>query len=358
MSTTARIGHHRIGEGQPVFIVAEVSGNHNGDLGRAAAIVDAAAEAGADAIKLQHYTPESLTLDAPQPWFRIEGNGPWGGRTLHDLYAEAMTPWEWTEPLFERARGHGLAAFSTPFDQDAIDLLEQFDPPAHKVASFELVDHQLLSALGRTGRPIIASTGLADAHEIDAAVRTLRENGAGDIVLLHCNSTYPADPAQLDLRTIPDMRRRWDVPVGLSDHTMTDTSVLVAVALGACVVEKHLTISRADGGPDAGFSLEPREFSGMVAAIREAEATLGTVRYGPSESEAASLAFRRSLFFTRDVPAGSIVGPGDVRALRPGTGLPPSQLADVLGSTTRVDVTRGTPVAWDLLERRDDPRPV
>ncbi|MBA2281881.1 MAG: pseudaminic acid synthase [Acidimicrobiia bacterium] len=345
------LGTRVVGPGAPALIVAELSGNHNGDLGRALAIIDAAAESGADAVKFQTYTPDSLTLDAPQPWFSVQGSNSWDGRRLYDLYTEAMTPWEWMAPLFDRARELGVLAFSTPFDQAAIDLLETFDPPAHKVASFELVDHELLAAVGRTGRPVIASTGLADEVEIDQAVTTLRGAGAAEIVLLHCNSRYPAAVDELDLRTIQDIRDRWQVPVGLSDHTMTDTSAVVAVALGACVLEKHVTLRRSDGGPDASFSLEPDDLARLVGVVREAESALGQVRYGPSPDEVPSLAFRRSLFFVADLPAGSVVERTHVRSVRPGDGLAPIHLPDVLGATLTAAVTRGTPVTWDVLDR-------
>lgn len=349
MSPSA-IGSRPIGRDHPVFVIAELSGNHGGDLGRALAIIDAAAEAGVDAIKLQTYTPDSLTIDLTNPPFVVPPGSPWAGRTLYDLYREAMTPWEWTGALFERAAGHGLLAFSTPFDRDAVRFLEELDPPAHKVASFELPDHELLRAVGSTGRPVILSTGLATEPEIDDAVQVLREAGAGDLILLRCNSAYPASPDEMDLAAIPVMRERWSVEVGLSDHTLSDTSAIVAVGLGATVLEKHLTLHRADGGPDASFSLEPAELGRLVTSVREAQRVVGHARFGPSASEEASVAFRRSLFFVRDVAAGQPIAADDIRAIRPGNGLAPKHLPELIGRRVRVDVARGTPVSWEQVD--------
>lgn len=346
---TAPIGDVEVGPGRPTFVIAELSGNHNGDLGRAKAIVDAAAEAGADAVKLQTYTPDSLTIDSDAPPFLIGGGTPWDGRRLYELYGEAATPWAWTEPLFAHAREAGLQVFSTPFDEAAIALLESLDPPAHKVASFELIDHGLLRAVAATGRTIVASTGMATAAEIDESVAVLRSAGAGDIVLLRCNSAYPADPREMDLRTIPDMAARWNVPVGLSDHTISNTASIAAVSLGACVLEKHLTLSRTDPGPDSAFSLEPAELAALVAHVREVEAAMGTVRYGPTAGEAPSRVFRRSLFVVADVAEGEVFTTMNVRSIRPGDGLAPRELEAVLGQRAARSVTRGTPLSWDLV---------
>lgn len=343
------LGNRAVGPGHPVVIVAELSGNHGGSLHRALSIIEAAAAAGVDAVKLQTYTPDSLTIDCDAEWFRVKGGTLWDGQTLYDLYGTAMTPWEWTAPLFERARTLGMLAFSTPFDEAAIGLLERLDPPAHKVASFELVDHDLLRAVASTGRPVIVSTGLAQAEEIDEALAVLQHAGAAEIVVLWCNSAYPADPAELNLRTIPDIADRWDVPVGFSDHTMSSTSAIAAVALGACLIEKHVTLSRSDGGPDSAFSLEPDELRAFVAAIREAEVALGEVRYGPTARERPSLAFRRSLFFVRDLQTGEVIGEQDIRSIRPGHGLAPRHRHEVLGRAVAHDVKRGTPVSWDAL---------
>lgn len=338
-----------VGPGHPAFVIAELSGNHRGSLELAKELVLAAAEAGADAVKLQHYTPDMLTLNSDQPSFRISTGTIWDGRTLHDLYREASTPWEWTAELFATARGAGIECLSTPFGTEAIDFLESFDPPAHKIASFEAVDLELVRAVASCGRPVIASTGLCTLREIDDLVRTVRGAGNHQLVLLRCNSAYPAIFEELDLRTIPHMLDTWNVPVGLSDHTLGSTSTVAAVTLGACVVEKHITIKRADGGPDAAFSLEPDEFADLVTAIRDTEKALGTVRYGPTKRESASLVFRRSLFFVRDLTAGDLVDAADVRSIRPGHGLAPSELHHVLGRRVAEDTVAGTPVTIDLL---------
>jgi N-acetylneuraminate synthase len=347
---TASIGGRTVGPGQRAYVIAELSGNHHGDLGRALAIVDAAAEAGVDAVKLQTYTADSLTIDSPAPPFRISGGTPWDGRRLYQLYQEAATPWSWTGPLFERARGLGLDVFSTPFDAEAVTLLEAFDPPAHKVASFELVDHGLLRTIAATGRCVVLSTGMATRDEIDEAVEVLRDGGTTDLVLLRCTSAYPARPESMDLRTIPDMVDRWQVPVGLSDHTLGPESTIAAIALGACVVEKHLTLDRREPGPDAAFSLEPAEFAALVAAVHTTEAALGAIRYGPSADEAPSRVFRRSLFVVADVAAGEVFTPGNVRSIRPGDGLAPKHLDAILGRRAKTAVAAGTPLAWELVE--------
>lgn len=345
-----RIGDRPVGGDAPVYVIAELSGNHNGDLGRALAIVDAAAEAGADAIKLQTYTASSLTIDSDAPPFLIGGGTPWDGRRLYELYQEAATPWAWTERLFDHGRSLGLDVFSTPFDADAVALLEPLDPPAHKVASFELVDHGLLRTVAATGRPVILSTGMATDDEIDEAVAVLRSEGAGDIVLLRCVSAYPARPESMDLRTIADMAARWRVPIGLSDHTLSNVASITAVALGACAVEKHLTLDRSDPGPDSAFSLEPHELAALVADLRTTQAALGSVRYGPTADEAPSRVFRRSLFIVEDVAAGEVLTEANVRSIRPGDGLAPRELPAVLGRRAARDLPAGTPLAWDALE--------
>lgn len=344
------LGGRRVGPGEPVYVIAELSANHGHDLETAKAIVRAAADAGADAVKLQTYTPDSLTIDADTPPFLIGEGTAWTGRRLHELYAEAATPWEWHAPLLELATGLGLQLFSTPFDEAAIDFLDAFDPPAFKIASFELVDLDLIRSAASRGRPLILSTGMATEGEIDEAVAAALDGGASGLVLLRCNSAYPASPADMDLRTIEAMAERWRVPIGLSDHTLGTTAATVAVALGAVVVEKHLTLRRSDGGPDAGFSLEPDEFATMVAAIREAEASLGGIRFGPSPGEEPSLAFRRSLFVVEDVAAGEVFTDANVRSIRPGDGLPPKHLGEVLGRRAAADVARGTPLSWSLVE--------
>jgi pseudaminic acid synthase len=343
------IGGRPVGAGHPMWVIAEISANHNGDRGRALELVRAAAAAGADAVKFQTYTADSMTLDLDDPVFRIGPGTLWEGRRLHELYADAATPYEWHESLFAEAAAHGLVPFSTPFDAAAVAFLEELDPPVHKIASFELVDLALIRTAAATGKVLVLSTGMATAEEIDAAVVAAREGGAGGVVLLRCNSAYPAPPAEMDLRTIPDMAQRWGVPVGLSDHTLGTTAAVTAVALGACVLEKHVTLARSDGGPDAAFSLEPDELAGLVTAVREAEAALGGVRYGPAEQETASLAFRRSLFVVDDVAEGEAFTTDNVRAIRPGDGLPPRHLDEVLGRPATRAIGRGTPLAWDLV---------
>ena len=350
MSAEAPLGHRVVGTGRPTYVIAELSGNHNGDLGRARAIIEAAAAAGADALKIQTYRADSLTIDSRAAPFVIGGGTPWDGRTLYRLYEEAATPYEWTEPLFTHARSLGLDVLSTPFDAEAVALLEDLEPAAHKVASFELVDHELLRTVARTGRTVVLSTGMATLDEVDEAVTVLREGGAGALVLLRCTSAYPADPAEMDLRSIPAMAARWDVPIGLSDHTLSPTASLVAVSLGACVLEKHVTLARQDPGPDSAFSLEPAELTALVAAVREAEAALGTVRFGPSASEVPSQVFRRSLFVVEDVEAGEVLTAASVRSIRPGGGLAPRHLPEVLGRRSSQRVPAGTPLTWDLLE--------
>jgi len=347
---TTTIGDRTIGVGHPIWVIAEVSANHNGDLGRALELIRAAADAGADAVKFQTYTADSMTLDLDTGPFRIGAGSPWEGRGLHELYHEAATPYEWHDDLFAEAERCGVVPFSTPFDVAAVDFLERYSPPAHKVASFELVDLALIRHVAATGRVMIMSTGMATEAEIDDAVQAARDGGAKGVVLLRCNSAYPARPAEMDLNTIPDMAERWNVPVGLSDHTLGSASAITAAVLGACVLEKHVTLARSDGGPDAAFSLEPDELGALVTAVHEAEAALGTVRYGPAEREAGSLAFRRSLFVVADVDEGDLLTRENVRAIRPGDGLAPKHLDRVLGQRARYSARRGTPVDWSLVE--------
>jgi N-acetylneuraminate synthase len=343
------IGERVVGPGHPAFVIAELSANHGQSLAKALELVAAAAAAGADAVKLQTYTPATMTLDVDLPAFQVGPGSPWAGRRLSDLYAEAMTPWEWYGQLRAAAADAGMELFSTPFDRTAVEFLAEHDAPAYKIASFELTDLPLIAYAAERGRPLIISTGMGTDTEIDAAVTTATHAGAPGVVLLRCNSAYPARPEEMDLRTIGDMRARWSVPIGLSDHTLGLTAVTAAIALGACVVEKHLTARRDEPGPDSSFSLEPTEFETMVATVRETEAALGCVRYGPSPSESSSLAFRRSLWVTSRVPAGAVIGPDDVRALRPAGGLGPSDIDRVLGRRAARDLEVGTPVSWDLL---------
>ncbi len=344
------LGGREIGPGHPTYVIAELSANHGGRLEKAIELVRLAAAAGADAVKVQTYRPDTMTIDSDQEPFRIAGGTLWDGRTLYDLYAEAMTPWEWHEVLQREAMAVGIDFFSSPFDADAVDFLVGLGVPVLKIASFELVDHGLIRHAASSGRPLILSTGMARASEIDAAVAVARDAGAPGLALLRCNSVYPASPSEMDLRTIPDMVARWGAPVGLSDHTQSLTAAVVAVSLGACILEKHLTASRDEPGPDSAFSVEPDEFAALVRAVREAEAALGSARYGPSPREEPSLAFRRSLFVTEDVAAGELFTSGNVRAIRPGAGLAPRHLPAVLGRKASQAVRRGTPVAWDLVQ--------
>lgn len=346
MEVQCSIGQMELGGGRNPRTIAEVSANHLQSKAAALEIIAAAAEAGADAIKLQHYTPDTITVRSDHPDFQVRGGTLWDGRQLADLYAEAMTPWEWTGDLVAESTRLGMSWLSTPFDESAVDFLEQFDPPAHKIASFEIIDLPLIRYAASKGRPLIISTGMATIGEIDAAVTAAREGGAPGLVLLRCNSGYPADPSEMDLRTIPAMADIWGVPIGLSDHTIGATAAITAVALGACVIEKHLTLRRSDGGPDAEFSAEPHEFAELVQSVRLAHAAAGGVRFGPSEREQASRAFRPSIRAIRDVPAGSVLSSEDVATVRPSGGLDPVHYDSVLGSTAVRDLRTGDPVLW------------
>jgi N-acetylneuraminate synthase len=347
--TTFRIGRRQVGEGHPTFIVAELSANHGGSLERATRVVEAAAAAGADAIKLQTYTADTLTVDADNEHFRIKGTL-WDGRTLYDLYNEAHLPWEWHAPLQRTAHDLGLEFFSTPFDATAVDFLASLNVPAWKIASFELVDLPLLRKVAATGQPVIMSTGMATREEIAEGVRTLADGGGGALALLKCTSAYPARPEDMHLRTIPDMAAHFGVPVGLSDHTLGIEVPVAAVALGACIIEKHLTLSRADPGPDSAFSLEPEEFKAMVAAVRTAERAAGSVSYEGSAGETASRVFRRSLFVVQDMKAGDRFSSESVRSIRPAAGLHTRHLDEVLGRRAGRDIRKGTPLSWDLIQ--------
>jgi len=349
MSACLEINQRRIGPGFPVYIVAELSANHNQDYDQAVRLIHAAKEAGADSIKLQTYTPDTLTLRSDQEHFRVGGGTVWDGRTLYDLYAEAYTPWEWQPQLKELAYQLGLDLFSSPFDESAVDFLEGIRVPAYKIASFELVDLPLIRRVARTGMPVIMSTGMATLSEIDEGVRTAREAGATQIALLKCTSAYPAPPDEMNLRTIGHLAQAFDVPVGLSDHTLGIGVPVAAVALGACIVEKHLTLSREAPGPDVDFSIEPHEFKAMVEAIRVAEKALGEVSYEATEREAASRVFRRSLFVVKDMKEGEMFSEENVRSIRPGYGLHPRYLGDVLGRRASRDILCGTPIIWELV---------
>ncbi|WP_182111759.1 pseudaminic acid synthase [Actinotalea sp. JY-7876] len=349
-SRTVRIGEHVVGEEHRPFVVAEMSGNHNGDLGRALAIVDAIAQSGAQAVKLQTYTADTITIDADGPAFRVSsGHELWGGKNLYQLYTEAHTPWEWHAPIFERAREHGLVAFSSPFDDTAVDLLEELGAPVYKIASLEIADLALLRRVARTGKPVIISTGAATVTDVDTAVRTIRAEGNDQVVVLACTSSYPASPSESNLRSIPVIRDTFDVVVGLSDHTAGIGAAVAAVALGAVLVEKHVTLARADGGVDSDFSLEPHELAALVTETERGWQALGRVQLEPTAGEAESRRLRRSLYVVRDVRAGEVVTPENVRSIRPAGGLEPVHLDTVLGRRFTRDAARGTALTWDLV---------
>jgi N-acetylneuraminate synthase len=347
------INTRRIGPGQPVYIIAELSANHHQDYAQAVALIHAAKQAGADAIKLQTYTPDTITIASDKPYFQIEGTI-WAGRTLHDLYGEAYTPWEWQPGLKAVANDLGMDLFSSPFDPTAVAFLNDMGVPAFKIASFELNDIPLIQAVARTGKPTIMSTGMATLAEIDEAVRAFRAAGGRELALLRCTSAYPADPAEAKLTIIPHLEQTFGVPAGLSDHTMGIEIPVAAVALGARLIEKHFTLSRAVPGPDSKFSLEPDEFKAMVDAVRLTERALGRVEYGPVPSEQKSLIFRRSLFVVADVKAGEPFTPQNVRSIRPGHGLHTRHLPDVLGRRAARDIERGTPLSWALIAPDDE----
>jgi pseudaminic acid synthase len=345
-----KIGNRTIGREQRPYIIAEMSGNHNQSLDRALAIVDAAADAGADAIKLQTYTPETMTLDVRAPGFVIEDEKSlWAGRQLFDLYREAHTPWDWHKPILDRAQARGIHCFSTPFDSTAVDFLESLNVPAYKIASFECTDLPLLKTVALTGKPLIISTGMATVAEIDDAVRTVREAGCRNFVLLKCTSTYPATPENTNIITIPAMRTTWNCEVGLSDHTMGCGVAVAAVALGAVLIEKHFTLSRNDGGVDSAFSLEPAELRTLTTEALRAWQALGSVTFGGTSAEEKSKAFRRSLYIAEPLQAGDILTARSVRIVRPGFGLAPKHYQSVLGRRVNRDVSAGTPVSWELL---------
>lgn len=349
MKSYIEINGRKIGTGHPVYIVAEISANHNQKFHQAVELIKAAKEAGTDAVKFQTYTPDTLTIKSDRPEFRIGGGTLWDGKTLYDLYAEAYTPWEWQPKLKEVAEELGLDFFSTAFDPTAVDFLEEIGVPVHKIASFEIVDIPLIEKMARTAKPLIISTGMATLGEIEEAVRAARNAGATQIALLKCTSAYPSPPEEMNLRTIPHLAESFGVPVGLSDHTLGIAVPVAAVALGACIVEKHFTLSRNIPGPDSTFSLEPHEFKTMVEAIRTAEKALGKVHYGVSEREARSRAFRRSLFVVKDMKAGEIFTEENIRSIRPGYGLHPRYLKDVLGRRATRDIPAGAPLSWDMV---------
>ena len=351
MSTSITIGNRQAGQDHPPFVIAEMSGNHNQSLDRALAIVEAAAKAGAHALKLQTYTADTMTLDIDEGEFYIEDpNSLWKGASLHKLYQLAYTPWEWHAPIFKRANELGMLAFSTPFDESAVDFLESLDVPCYKIASFENTDLPLIRKVAATGKPMIISTGMASVAELDESVRTARAAGCKDLILLKCTSTYPATPENTNIRTIPHLRDLFGTEVGLSDHTMGTGVSVASVALGATVIEKHFTLSRAEGGVDSAFSMEPAEMASLVLESERAWQALGRITYGAaSAQEEKSKVYRRSLYISRDLKAGEILDATSVRAIRPGLGLAPKFIDMVMGKAVKLDVKRGTPVSWDLL---------
>jgi pseudaminic acid synthase len=352
MTTVLKIGNRLVGAGHKVYVIAELSANHHQDFSKAVRIIEEAKRAGADAVKLQTYTADTITIRSDKEYFRVGGGTLWEGRNLHELYGEAYTPWEWQPRLKQAAEDLGLDLFSSPFDTTAVDFLEKMNVPAHKVASFEIVDIPLIQKIARTGKPMIISTGMATVEEIEEALTAAREAGAGQIALLKCTSAYPAAVEEMNLRTIPELSRRFDVPVGLSDHTMGVEVPVAAVALGACIIEKHLTLSRSEPGPDSAFSLEPHEFKAIVDAVRTTEKALGGIQFGCSPKEASSRAFRRSLFVVQDVKRGDLFTAENVRSIRPGNGLHTRHLPEVLGRHASQDVERGTPLSWDLVKQQ------
>ena len=350
MSQSIRIGERNVGRDFAPFVIAEMSGNHNQSLARALEIVEAAARSGAHALKIQTYTPDTMTIDLDEGDFHIsDPDSPWTGESLYRLYSQAYTPWEWHKPLFDRARELGLIPFSTPFDDTAVDFLEQLDVPCYKIASFENTHLPLVRRVAATGKPMIISTGMATVAELDETVTAARVAGCKDLALLKCTSTYPASPANTNVVTIPHLRVLFDCEVGLSDHTLGVGVSVASVALGATIIEKHFTLRRQDGGVDSAFSMEPPEMAQLVLETERAWQALGSVTYGPTGAERQSTQFRRSLYVVEDIKAGDALSNQNVRAVRPGRGLPPKYLEALIGRKVNRDVRRGTPVSWDIL---------
>lgn len=344
-----QIAGRKIGAEHAPYVIAELSANHNGNFQTALRLIEAAQRTGADAVKIQTYRPDTITLDSDAAEFRIN-DGLWAGRTLFELYEEAHTPWDWHKPMFEHARSLGITMFSSPFDATAVDLLEDLNAPAYKIASFEAVDLPLIRYVAATGKPMIISTGMADAEEIGEAIEAARDGGCKELAILHCVSGYPAPAGDYNLRTIPDMARRFGVVTGLSDHTLDNTTAIASVALGAAIIEKHFTLDRSGGGPDDSFSLEPSEFTQLCEGARTAWDAIGQVDYGRKSSELGNIKFRRSLYFVKDLPAGSIITPDAVRSVRPGYGAAPKFLDQIIGKRVKVGTHANTPVHLDGIE--------
>lgn len=348
MTPEIAIAGRKIGQNHAPYIIAELSANHNGKLETALKIVEAAAKAGADAVKLQTYRPDTITLDSDADEFKIKG-GLWDGRTLYELYEEAHMPWEWHKPLFEHARKVGIPIFSSPFDSTAVDLLEDLNAPAYKIASFEAVDLPLIRYVAGTGKPMIISTGMADAEEIQEAIAAARDGGCKELAILHCVSGYPAPAEDYNLRIIPDMVERFGLVTGLSDHTLDNTTAIASVVLGASIIEKHFTLDRKGGGPDDSFSLEPADLAALCRDSKTAWKALGNVDYGRKSSEQGNVKFRRSLYFVKDMNAGEVIGADCVRSVRPGFGLAPKYLDSIIGKRIQRAVRANTPVTKDVL---------
>ncbi|MPW36242.1 pseudaminic acid synthase [Vibrio sp. B1Z05] len=349
MNPFITIDGRKIGPDFPPYIIAELSANHNGDINRAFQIMEKAKKAGADAIKLQTYTHETITIDCDTEDFQIEG-GLWDGQTLYELYKGAHMPWEWHKPLFEKAQELGITIFSSPFDFTAVDLLEELDSPAYKIASFEVIDLPLIKRVAQTGKPMIISTGMANEEEIEEAIKTARENGCAELVVLHCVSGYPAPAEQYNLKTVTDIATRFDVLSGLSDHTIDNATAVTSVALGACLIEKHVTMDRNGGGADDSFSLEPLELEALCKDTKTAWQALGRVNYERTDAEKGNVKFRRSLYVVKNVRAGEKFTPQNVRSIRPGFGLLPKKIEDVIGNRAKVDIIRGTPLSTHLID--------